>query len=72
MEKPVAGSLSVMFKCSWEMLFFESNDKEIFKADRNKLFACNMTSKLTIIPRCLTCFTQTCQLCVPSIVDMSL
>ena len=50
MEKPVAGSLSVIFKCSWEMLFFESNDKEIFKADRNKLFACNMTSKLTIIP----------------------
>ena len=39
MEKPVAGSLSVMFKCSWEMLFFESNDKEIVKADRNKLFA---------------------------------
>ena len=28
--KPVA-------KCSWEILFFESEDTEIFKADRNKL-----------------------------------
>ena len=30
-----------MFKCSWEVLFFESKDTEIFKADRNKLFASN-------------------------------
>ena len=41
MEKPVAGSLSVMLKCSWEMLFFESKDTEVLKADRNKLFASN-------------------------------
>ena len=33
--------MSVMFKFSWEMLFFESNDTEVFKADRNKLFASN-------------------------------
>ena len=33
--------MSVMFKCSWEMLFFESKDTEVFKADRNKLFASN-------------------------------
>ena len=39
--KPVADSLSLMFKCSWEMLFFESKDAEVFKADRNKLFASN-------------------------------
>ena len=33
--------MSVMFKCLWEMLFFESKDTEVFKADRNKLFATN-------------------------------
>ena len=26
---------------SWEMLFLESGDAEVFKADRNKLFANN-------------------------------
>ena len=31
-----------MFKCSWEMLFsFLVEDREVFKADRNKLFASN-------------------------------
>ena len=30
-----------MFKCSWEMLFFKSKDTEVFKADRDKLFASN-------------------------------
>ena len=30
-----------MFKFSWEMLFFESEDTEVFKADRNKPFASN-------------------------------
>ena len=29
-----------------------------------------MKSKLTIIPQCLICFTQTCQLCVPTIVEV--
>ena len=33
--------MPVMFTCSWEMLFFESKDIEVFKADRNKLFASN-------------------------------
>ena len=33
--------MSVMFKCLWEMLFFESKDTEVFKADRYKLFASN-------------------------------
>ena len=28
-----------MFKFSWEMLFFESGDTEVFKAARNMLFA---------------------------------
>ena len=37
--------MSLMFKCSWEMLFFESEDTDVFKADRNKLFASN--EKLT-------------------------
>ena len=39
--KPVAGRLSLMFKCSWKMLFLESKDTEVFKADINKLFASN-------------------------------
>ena len=30
-----------MFKCSWKMLFLESKDTEVFKADINKLFASN-------------------------------
>ena len=40
-EKPVAGSLSSVFKCSWKMLFCKNGDTEIFKADRNKLLASN-------------------------------
>ena len=40
-EKPVAGGLSSVFKCSWKMLFFKNGDTEIFKADRNKLLASN-------------------------------
>ena len=27
--------------CSWEMLFSESKDTDVFKADRNELFASN-------------------------------
>ena len=33
--------MSLMFEFSWEMLFFESKDTDVFKADRNKLFATN-------------------------------
>ena len=33
--------MSLMFQFSWEMLFFESGDKGVFKDDRNKLFASN-------------------------------
>ena len=33
--------MSLVVKCSWEMLFIESEDAEVFKADRNKLFASN-------------------------------
>ena len=33
--------MSSMFKCSWEMLFFEGEDTEVFKADRNKLVTSN-------------------------------
>ena len=34
--------MSLMFKCSWEMLFsFLIEDREVFKAGRNKLFASN-------------------------------
>ena len=63
--------MTVMFKCSWVMLFFKSKDTEVFKADRNKLFASsenqidNPTLMLDMLP-------SNCQLCVPTIVDMSL
>ena len=52
------------------MLFFESGDSEFFKTD---ILSCLqvMMSKLIIILQCLTCFTQTCQLCVPAIVEVS-
>ena len=33
--------MSLMFKFSWEMLFFETRDTGVFKDDRNKLFASN-------------------------------
>ena len=33
--------MSLTFKCSWKMLFFQSEDTEVFKADRNKLFTTN-------------------------------
>ena len=33
--------MSLMLKFSWEMLFFESGDTEVFKAGRSKLFAGN-------------------------------
>ena len=33
--------MALMFKRAWEMLFFKSTDTEVFKADRNKLFASN-------------------------------
>ena len=41
--------MSLMFKCSWEILVFESEDIEVFKADRNKLVASNekQTEKFT-------------------------
>ena len=32
---------SLILKFSWEMLFFEGRDTEVFKAARNKLFASN-------------------------------
>ena len=46
--------MSVMVKCSWEMLFFESEDTEVLIADRISCLQV-MKSKLTIIPYCLTC-----------------
>ena len=32
-------NMSLTFKFSWEKLFFERGDTELFKAARNKLFA---------------------------------
>ena len=53
------------------MLFFESEDTEVFKANRNKLVASNEKQTDKFIPYCLTCFTLTCQLCVSTIVKVS-
>ena len=47
-NKLVAGSLCL--QCSWEMLFFESEDTEVFKADRNKLVARNEKQTDKFIP----------------------
>ena len=33
--------MSLMIKFSWEILFVESGDTEVFKAGRSKLFASN-------------------------------
>ena len=44
------------------------NYTKVFKADRSKLFASNEKQTENY---CLTCFTQTCQLCVPTIVEVS-
>ena len=33
--------MSVMYRCSWELLLFESEDTEVFQTDRNKLFTSN-------------------------------
>ena len=53
------------------MLFFESKDTEVFMADRNKLVPSSEKQTDKFIPYCLTCFTQTCQLCVSTIVKVS-
>ena len=58
-------------KCSWKMLFFESEDTEVFRADRNKLVASNEKQTDKFIPYCLTCVTQTCLLSVSTIVKVS-
>ena len=34
-------NMSLMFKFSWKMLFYDSKDTEILKATKNKLFASN-------------------------------
>ena len=62
--------MSLMFKCSWEMFFFESEDTVVSKLIEISCLQV-MKCKPTIIPRCLTCFTQTFQLCVPIMVEMS-
>ena len=53
------------------MLFFESEDTEVFRADRNKLVASNEKQTDKFIPYCLTCVTQTCLLSVSTIVKVS-
>ena len=58
-------------KCSWELLFFDSKDTEVLKAERNKLVASNEKQTDKFIPYCLTCITQTCQLSVSTIVKVS-
>ena len=58
-------------KWSWELLFFDSKDTEVLKADRNKLVASNEKQTDKFIPYCLTCITQTCLLSVSTIVKVS-
>ena len=79
MEKPVAGS--VCLQClNFHGKCFNFHGKcfslkvGIHKFLRLIEVSCLqvMKGKLTIIPQCLTCFTHTCQLCVPTIVEVSL
>ena len=63
--------LLMSHKFSWEMLFFKSKDTEVFRADRNNLVARNEKQTDKFIPYYLTHFTQTCQLCVSTIVKVS-
>ena len=50
--------MPVMFTCSWEMLFFESEDIEVFKADRNKTFWCGCCSLLIVLAKKATKGTE--------------
>ena len=66
--------MSLMLKFSWEMLFFESGDTEVLKLIE---ISCLQVIKGKLTVRltksgCLTCFTHICQLCVPTIVEVSL
>ena len=53
------------------MLFFESRDSEVFKADRYKLFASN-EKQIDNHTLMVDMLTETWQFCVPSIVEVSL
>ena len=63
--------MSLMFKFSWEILFFETRDAGVFKDDRNKLFASNK-KQINNHTLCLTCFIYTCHLYIPTTVVVSL
>ena len=54
------------------MLFVENEDTEAFKADRNKLFVSDEKQIDNYTISFDNCFTCTCQLCVPTIVVVSL
>ena len=62
--------MSLMFKCSWEMLFIESEDKEVFTADLNNLFASyeEQTDNHTLM---FDMLYSTMSVCVPTIVEVS-
>ena len=53
------------------MLFYESGNTGVSKMIEIGCLQV-MKSKLTTILQCLTCFTHTCQLCVPTIEDWCL
>ena len=61
--------MSLMFNFSWVMLFFESRDSEVFKADRYKLFASN---EKQIDNHTLMLDMLHFMFCVPTIVKVSL
>ena len=60
-----------MCKVSLKMLFFESRDTEVFKADRNKLFV-SKASWQSYLNAWHALATHTYQLSVPTIVEVSL
>ena len=66
--------MSLMFKFSLERFFFESKDTGVFKDVRNKLFASNekQIDNHVLMLDMLHSQCYTCQLCVPTIVEVSL
>ena len=66
MEKPVAGSLCLILNVHGKCFSLKARIQKFSKLVEISCLQ-EIKSKLTFIPLCLTCFIQTCQLCVPTI-----
>ena len=72
MEKPVTCSLCLScLNFHGKYFYFKEGIQKLSKLLEISCLPV-MKSKLTIIPQFLTCFTHTCQLCVPTIEEVTL